>query len=84
MLQAFTEQVQKKRAVTLLVILTVLTAAPMALLSPISLVLGLLTAVWYRWFAKKQFGGITGDTSGFFLQLSELLMLLGLWLGGLL
>jgi len=83
MLQAFTEQVQKKRAVTLLVILTVLTAAPMALLSPISLVLGLLTVVWYRWFAKKQFGGVTGDTSGFFLQLSGLLMLLGLWLGGL-
>jgi len=55
----------------------------MALLCPISLVLGLLTVVWYRWFAKKQFGGVTGDTSGFFLQLSELLMLLGLWLGGL-
>lgn len=84
MLQAFTEQAQKKRAVALLLVLLALVAVPMVLLAPVSLILGLLTFLWYRWFARKQFGGVTGDTSGFFLQVCELTMLLGLWLGGLL
>ena len=84
MLQAFTQQVHKKRAITLLLILLLLTAAAMVLFAPVSLVLGLLVFLWYRRFAMKQFGGVTGDTSGFFLQVCELLMLLGLWLGGLL
>ena len=33
--------------------------------------------VWYRFFAIRKFGGITGDTEGFFLQICELLMLMG-------
>ena len=31
----------------------------------------------------RQFGGATGDTAGFFLQLCELATLLGVWIGGL-
>ena len=84
MLHAFTAQVEKKRAVAILVILTVLTGSAMVVFAPVSLVLGLLTMVWYRWFAKKQFGGVTGDTAGFFLQICELVMLFGIWIGGLL
>ena len=84
MLHAFTEQVQKNRAVTVLAISLVLAAAAMALFAPVGLVLGLLTMLWYRRMAMKQFGGVTGDTSGFFLQVSELAMLAGIWLGGLL
>jgi adenosylcobinamide-GDP ribazoletransferase len=33
--------------------------------------------------AMKQFGGVTGDTSGFFLQICELAALAGVCLGGL-
>jgi len=84
MLQAFTEQVHKKRAITLLLISLILTAAAMVFFVPVSLGLGLLTFLWYRRFAMKQFGGVTGDTAGFFLQVCELVMLFGLWLGGLL
>lgn len=36
----------------------------------------------YRRMAKKQFGGITGDLAGFFLQLAELLMITGIVFSG--
>ncbi len=31
---------------------------------------------YYRWFSYKQFGGITGDLAGFFLQVCELAMVI--------
>ncbi|WP_407425504.1 adenosylcobinamide-GDP ribazoletransferase [Treponema sp.] len=31
--------------------------------------------IWYYFFTKRNFGGITGDTAGFFVQLSELISL---------
>lgn len=34
--------------------------------------------VWYRHMIRKQFGGITGDLLGFFVELSQLVMLLSL------
>ena len=43
-----------------------------------------VSALKYRRFALAQFGGVTGDTSGFFLQLWELCGLIGIWIGGLL
>ena len=43
-----------------------------------------VSALKYRRFALAQFGGVTGDTSGFFLQLCELCGLIGVWIGGLL
>ncbi|HWR23801.1 MAG TPA: adenosylcobinamide-GDP ribazoletransferase [Feifaniaceae bacterium] len=43
----------------------------------------LLTFFAYRAMAIKEFGGVTGDTTGFFLQTSELALLLGAWIGGL-
>lgn len=39
--------------------------------------------IYYK-LVMKQFGGVTGDTAGFFLQLCELFMCLGLLLGGVL
>lgn len=32
--------------------------------------------VWYYYISKKQFGGITGDLAGYFVQLLELVFLL--------
>jgi adenosylcobinamide-GDP ribazoletransferase len=36
-----------------------------------------LAFLYYRHMAYKKFGGITGDLAGFFLQLCELMMALG-------
>ena len=33
--------------------------------------------LWYRYISYKQFGGITGDLAGFFLQICELVILWG-------
>ena len=42
------------------------------------------TALWLYRVQKKEFGGMSGDLSGYFLQLCELFMLLALviWKGG--
>jgi len=34
-----------------------------------------LLLVWLNWFAQKNFGGMSGDVAGFFLQLCELVLL---------
>ena len=31
---------------------------------------------YYRWRTKREFGGITGDTAGYFVLLCELMMLI--------
>ena len=41
----------------------------------------LLTFLYYRLMAMRQFGGITGDTEGFFVQVCECAMVLALVLG---
>ena len=38
-------------------------------------VVGLAVFFYYDQFSRKQFGGITGDLAGYFLQLCELFML---------
>lgn len=88
MLCAFTENVHKSRAVTVIAAVLAVTAVCTILYAPVlgSLeVLGAaLTTVWYRRMAKKTFGGVTGDTAGFFLQICELVMVMAVWAGGLL
>ncbi len=42
----------------------------------------LLTFAYYHGMSKKQFGGITGDLAGFFLQLCELVMAAAVYLAG--
>ena len=88
MLCAFTENAQKNRAVAAMLVVAVLAAAGMIWLNTIcgSIVAAcvLLTVLGYRHMAVLQFGGATGDTSGFFLQVCELAALIGIWLGGLL
>lgn len=38
----------------------------------------------YSRLTSRHFGGITGDTSGFFIQFTELSLLVAVWIGGLL
>ena len=69
-------------------VLAVVLAVCMAALGGWALVLAALAALWrYRTVSRTQFGGITGDLAGWFLQKTELWMLAALcacqW-GGLL
>ena len=44
-------------------------------------VAAILTFAYYRWMSEKQFGGISGDLAGWFLQTAELWMLAALCAG---
>lgn len=88
MLCAYTEKTEKTKAAAAAILLALSSSGGMVLLSPVSglaaAACGLMTMLFYRRMTMKQFGGVTGDTSGFFLQLCELAVLLGAWAGGLL
>ena len=62
-----------------------LSAAAIILLFPLGGAISIvLTAAWcliYKKTSKKNFGGVTGDTAGYFLQICELLILAGIALG---
>ena len=76
MLQAFADASHRGAVTGTMAVYLVLAGAGMLLLSPVSgaaaLLAALLCLLYYRWMAYRQFGGITGDLAGFFLQLCEL------------
>jgi len=88
MLCAFTSGVQRRTATAALALAGLAAAAGMVWMSPtaggMAAAFAVVSALKYRRFALAQFGGVTGDTSGFFLQLCELCGLIGVWIGGLL
>lgn len=88
MLCAFTSLARRRTATAALALTGFAAAAGMICLSPAAggtaAVFAVLSALAYRRFAMALFGGVTGDTSGFFLQLCELCGLVGIWVGGLL
>ncbi len=75
-LQSFVKPAHRKITLSVLVIVAVITAFIMAytsLVSGISAFIGaVLCLLFYRLSAYKNFGGITGDTAGWFLQICEL------------
>ena len=88
MLNAYTKDAVKQTVARTMLILDVLCCCVLVAMNP---VIGAIAAVAanssmliYRHITMKQFGGVTGDTSGFFLQICELAALTGIWLGGLL
>lgn len=87
MLCAFTEHTHKRAVMIAMIAVSLLGMGSMAWASPVTggFAAGftLLTFFAYRTMAMKQFGGATGDTTGFFLQTSELALLFGAWIGGL-
>lgn len=88
MLCAYTKDTDRKKATVAMAILIGLcwTALIVRSVIPgsIAVVASILSVLFYRSMAMKQFGGVTGDTSGFFLQICELSCMAGIWLGGLL
>lgn len=78
-LYSFTKPAHKRATV---ITLSVVTAAMCVVMLFIDILLGAaaiaaaaLVFVFYRVFSYKQFGGITGDLAGFFLQICELAVL---------
>ncbi len=88
MLRSFTKDAGKLSAVVVAVAAALLAGAGMAAISlvPALAAVGcaLVAMLLCRRLAMKEFGGVTGDTAGFFLQLCELAVLVGAWIGGIL
>ncbi len=88
MLYTLTGQVKNYKAATAMGLLSLFSAGAMLFIDfkiGIGAVLIALAVFFgYRRLAKKNFGGVTGDTSGFFIQVCELCLGLAIWIGGLL
>lgn len=78
-LQSFTEPAHKKITITVLTMLAVMCCAGMICLNWFSGVVCTLTVLcmtlYYKKFSYKTFGGVTGDLSGWFLQMCEISLL---------
>ena len=85
MLCAYTKNTEKHTATIALIAVLIISGAAVVLLSPIiggiTVLFAIVSTIFYRRLAMKQFGGVTGDTSGFFLQICELACLVGAWIG---
>ena len=85
LLATFTEPVDGHRARVVLALWFVAAAVAMGAvdlyLGGAAVLGGALTFLYYRVMAFRQFGGITGDTEGFFLQLCECVMVLAVLIG---
>ena len=81
LLATFTAPMDAARARAVLGTWTAAAAAAMAALSPWTgagaLLGAALVCLYYVTMARRQFGGITGDLAGFFVQTCELAMVLG-------
>ena len=80
MLATFTDSMDTARARGVMVLWVTVCAAALLWLDPLAGGAALLGAglvcLYYRVMSKRQFGGVTGDLAGFFLQLCELAMVL--------
>ena len=88
LLATFSSSAERIVTRVLLVLYLIFSAAGMIVLNwkaGLSAVLaGLLVFVYYRYRSYKEFGGITGDLAGWFLQICELCMALAVALAGVL
>ena len=87
MLSSYTKDTKRKTVNIVMIPVTALFITTMLLISFVagvfSVVVGILWTALYCRIAKKQFGGVTGDTAGFFLQMFELLSIIGIWIGAM-
>lgn len=87
MLMAFQEPIVGVRArntvILLMIAVSVLEIALFFWKGAIVVVCAFLTLFWYRGKTLREFGGITGDTCGYFLQICELMILAGAWIGSM-
>ncbi|MEG1965712.1 MAG: adenosylcobinamide-GDP ribazoletransferase, partial [Oscillospiraceae bacterium] len=79
---SFSDLAQKKKVKITMIILIILIDIFMLMINleygiAVSIILSLVF-IYYKIMSYKQFGGITGDLAGFFLQLAEISVLLSL------
>ena len=78
-LSNFTRPAHKRITVITLSVVIAIIGVVMLISSPLpgglALVGASLTVAWYRYFSYKNFGGITGDLAGWFLQVCEITLL---------
>ena len=87
MLGAYTQNTKRVRGSIALGAWLLLAVVAMLMINIAGLVPIAAALVWLAYYYKmvmKQFGGVTGDTAGFFLQLCELFCAFALLIGGLL
>ena len=81
LLRTFQDGAQKKRVRVVLIVWACVCGGIMLYLSWKTAVIVILVALfvflYYYRMSRKQFGGITGDLAGYFLQVCELAMLAG-------
>ena len=86
LLRTFQDSAQKRRVRVVLILWAVMAAGVMIKLSVsmgiATCVTGIITFLYYYWFSKKKFGGITGDLAGYFLQVCELAMITACMIAG--
>lgn len=87
MLSSYTKDAKRKMVNIMMVLVSILSVVIILLISPIvgtvAIATGLLWTALYCRIVKKQFGGVTGDTTGFFLQMFELCCMIGVWIGAM-
>lgn len=85
MLYAFTSKADVYAVKFILTIFTAVFVAGMLLASlpagVVAVILCIPVTIWYRIMVKKNFGGATGDTTGYYLQIAELALLIGILTG---
>lgn len=87
MLSSYTKDAKRITVNITMVLSAVLCGVVMVFISPVcgafALCFGAVWTLIYCKMAKKIFGGVTGDTAGFFLQMFELVAVAGIWMGAL-
>lgn len=85
MLSSYTKTARKITVNITMPIVALCSGIAMVIISPVSgafaIGMGLLWTLIYCIWVKKAFGGVTGDTAGFFLQIFELFCTFGIYLG---
>lgn len=88
MLSSYTKNAKPKTVNIVAALIASICVAGMLLISPligtVTILCGIVWTMLYCQIAKKKFGGVTGDTAGFFLQMFELCCMIGVWIGAML
>jgi len=86
-LVSFTETAHRKTAIVSMSATVLLSSAAMIVLNPLAGAAGVVFAATafflYRNMTVRKFGGVTGDTTGYFIQICELSILAGVLAGKL-
>lgn len=87
MLSSYTKDAERKNVNIVMGLASAVCLIVMLLISPVigaaAAAGGILWTVLYFRIVKKQFGGVTGDTAGFFLQMFELCSIVSIWIGAM-